>query len=171
LGTLFLSFVSDTLGSSRKLVPVTSGKPGKSAKWRVKVHTKPVQLAKGYLTTWKQTKQEIRKIELYRPDIPIEETMSNIISFYEPKRRLIAAQLDLNGHRQSWINPGLLADEDFQGLVQAQEQLHNGCSPKQKAFYQKLTKLYLVDLGLSPEEPDLVFQEIAAFRKGVNVWV
>lgn len=97
--------------------------------------------------------------------------MPKVVSFYGPKRRVVGAQLDLDGRRECWINPGILDDEDFQGLVQAQEQLHNGCSPKMKGFCEKLVKMYCFSLGVSWQEPERLFQEIAAFKKGFDVWL
>jgi hypothetical protein len=70
------------------------------------VHTKPVPHEK-----------EIRKIELYQPDVSIEEVMSGVVSFYGSKRRLVAAQLTIGGIRRSWINPELLENEDFKQLA------------------------------------------------------
>jgi hypothetical protein len=97
--------------------------------------------------------------------------METVVNFYGPERRLIAAQLELGRIRKSWVNPALVESEDFQGLAHAQEQLHNGCSPKMRAFYEKLTKLYCFDLGVSYQEPERLAQEIESFRRGFNVWV
>lgn len=168
LGSLFLSFINNRGSPSRELVAVTTGRPGKNSHWQVRVHEKPFEIR---FCRPCRSVREIRKIELRTPTIPLEQIMLEVMSFYGSGRRLIGGQLDLDGRRECWINPELLEDEDFKGLVQTREMLNNGCDEKQKRFYQKLARLYSFDLGVSPEKPEQIFEEIENFKKGFSVWI
>jgi hypothetical protein len=132
LGYLFISFLDSSGRPSRKLVAVTvqdcrirAMHDGSSkAKWKVMVHMKPLPK-----TCWNiPTANEVKKVQLRTSAVPLENVMAELAKF-ELDKKLIAAQMDLDGHRASWINP-----------------------------------------ELSSEEPGFL-QEIAAFRKGFDVWL
>jgi hypothetical protein len=40
--------------------------------------------------------------------VPLEEVMLETVRFYGPKRKVLAAQLDLNGRRECWTNKKLI---------------------------------------------------------------
>jgi hypothetical protein len=127
LGYLFISFINHLGSPSRELVAVTVGKSGKNANWQVRIHPSC------------KDNREIKKVMLRRPDVPLGDVMVEVAKFYGPKRRLIAAQLDLNGHRQSWTNSNL------------------SCEDPGRIFGEI--------------ELERLFQEIAAFHRGVDVWI
>jgi hypothetical protein len=168
LGTLLLSFVNGGVGFSHELVPVTVGRTPKLSKWQVRIRIKTFDPSRRFC---RPPKPEVRKIELRTSMVPLEQIMSEVVSFYGPERRVIGSQLDFGGRRKCWVNPELLEDENFKGLARAQEIINNGCNEKQRAFFKKLARLYAFDLGTPWQEPMRLFEEIENFKKGFDVWL